>query len=129
MKIQEIIAAFLTAQGQHAEASEAFASNDRATWTKLVDHAIRTAPEYNKTHVCHVLTYLMDRPENGGADTAIDFIIKPEAHPMQAGVRLYRAWRVLPDKLDDTGLVSNDADTLTRRVVGLYVARGIVRLA
>lgn len=129
MKIQEIIAAFLAAQGQHAEAIDALASVDRTTWLKLVDHAIRTAPEHNKTHVAHVLTYLMDRPENGGLNAAEDFVIKPEPHREQTGVTVYRAWRVLKTGLDDTGLAGIDQDKVIRRVVGLYVARGIVRFA
>ena len=127
LTIQQIIAAFLAAQGQHKEAAEVLASDNRGTWLRLGEHAIRTAPEYNRTHVAHSIRYALDRPENGGGGTAADFILKPEAHPMLEGVTLYRAWRINDDRtLADTGFVSEDTEALKRRVVGLYAVRAIV---
>lgn len=130
MKIQETIAAFLASQGQHKEAEEVLASNSRGTWVRLGDHAIRTAPETNRTHVAHVIQLALDTPENGGAGMACDFVIKAEAHPVQAGVIQYRAWLVKVQgtrELHDAGLVAPEVATLERRIVGLYIARRIIK--
>jgi hypothetical protein len=127
LTVQQQIAAFLSAQGQHHAAKLALESTNRTEWTKLVEIAIRTAPEYNRTHVAHTLRYEMDKPVNGGANTAADFILKPEAHPMREGEQLNRAWMINDNRtLSDTCMVSADVEALKRRVVGLYVVRAIV---
>lgn len=120
--------AFLAAEGEHDAAQEALASTTRAEWNRLVDLAIRMAPEDNRTHVAHVLKLALDNIEFGGAGLAVDFIIEPEANPC-TGAMWYRAYML--QQVDgitqriDAGLYGPDAETIKRRTVGLYVVRNI----
>lgn len=127
MTIQETLAAFLSAHGQHALAQQALQSAHRLDWVRLGDEAIRSAPEYNRTHVAHTIKLALDAPENGGGNSALDFEMRPEPHVEQPGITMYRAW-VLPrdsSVAEDAGLACADPETLKRRIVGLYTARKI----
>jgi hypothetical protein len=127
VKIQEILAAFLSAQGQHEAAKEALVSGHRNEWVRLGEEAIRTAPEHNRTHVAHSVKYALDSPSTGGPGIAEDFIIKPEPHPFKTET-LYRAWRIETNrKLTDMELVSPDPDILERRLVALFVVRAVIK--
>lgn len=136
MKIQEILGAFLSAHGKHAEAARAFESTDRLTWEHLADEAIRSAPESERTHVAHTVKLALDAPETGGPGQATDFEIRPEtrrvpaiegAQPGEPIRTMYRAWMkdATEEKWHDCGLASEDISNLKRRIVGLYVAREI----
>jgi hypothetical protein len=127
MRIQETIAAFLSAQSQHEAAKEALVSGHRNEWVKLGEEAIRTAPEHNRTHVAHSIKYALDSPQWGGPGLAEDFLIKPEPHPFKPET-LYRAWKVNtnPRALVDMELVSPDPEILKRRLIAMYVVRAVI---
>lgn len=123
MKIQETLGAFLSAHGKHELAAEAFESTDRNTWVKLADEAIRSAPEFNRTHTAQVIKLALDAPENGGPGEAEDFVIRTEENPVLAGIPIYRAYK--SGTMEYCGLASNDKEKLARRLVGMYVVRNI----
>lgn len=135
MKIQDILGAFLSAHGKHALATEAFESTSRAVWNRLGDEAIRSAPEYNRTHVAQVVKLALDDPENGGPGDAQDFEIRPEARrttlvlgavAMPDTKPMYRGYMMAKlGGATDCGLASDDIENLKRRIVGMYVARTI----
>lgn len=125
--IQHILGAFLSAQGQHELARQAFESDNRLDWVRLGDEAIRSAPEYNRTHVAHVVKLALDSPDCGGPNLADDFELRKENDPLTT-LPVYRAYRLRPGVLPEyMGLASREIDKLERRVVGMYVARNITK--
>lgn len=124
--IQNALMAILASQGQHKEAQEALASTERGQWNRLVDHAIRTAPEHNRTHVAYVLKLALDDPSTGGPGIAQDFAIVAEENKC-TGAMWYRACIVPTNgRCIDAGLFGPDPEVIKRRIVGLYVAREIL---
>lgn len=118
MNIQGILGAFLSAHHNHEAAAKAYASVTRNEWVSLADLAIRTAPEYNRTHVAQVVKLALDSPENDGPGDAADFEIRKEQHPL-SDAAIYRAYRA--DEF--LGLAHHDVAPLLRRLVGMYVVR------
>jgi hypothetical protein len=122
MGIREKLTAFLAAQGQHDAAQRALISDTRNDWEGLADIAIRTAPEWNRTHVAHTLKLALDDPANGGAGVAEDFELRAEPHPFLSGAQpIWRAYHVTTGAY--TGLLALYRDQIERRVIGSYVVR------
>lgn len=128
MTIQDTLLAFLAAHGEPLSVlCRAETATTQPELAALVDRAIRTARESERTHVAHVLYLALDDPANGGPGLAQDFAVVAEEHPLNDGEIWYRGYRcpqgVGPGKpYFDTGLYWRDPEQVKRRIVGLYRA-------
>ena len=127
-KIQKILHAHLATNGCWQPANEAQLSTTRMEWERFADLAIRTAPESRRTEVAQAVKLALDARENGGPGVAADYILRKAAHPMQDGYFLWRAFRITENPAIPVfmGLVSDDLESLKRRVVGCCVVRNFV---